>query len=68
MDLQLTGKRAIVTGASQGIGLAIAHALAAEGTDVVLAARSEDKLKAAAEQVAARSGRRAIAVPTDVTE
>ena len=67
MDLQLTGKRAIVTGASQGIGLAIAHALAAEGADVVLAARSEDKLKAAAEQVAARSGRRAIAVPTDVT-
>ncbi len=68
MDLQLTGKRAIVTGASQGIGLAIAHALAAEGVDVVLAARSEDKLKAAAAEVAARSGRRAIAVATDVTD
>jgi NAD(P)-dependent dehydrogenase (short-subunit alcohol dehydrogenase family) len=68
MDLQLAGKRAIVTGASQGIGLAIAHALAAEGVHVVLAARTEGKLKAAANAVAERSGRRAIAVPTDVAD
>ncbi|MDT7704485.1 MAG: hypothetical protein QOG20_92, partial [Pseudonocardiales bacterium] len=36
MDLQLTGKRAIVTGASRGIGLAVATTLAAEGADVAL--------------------------------
>jgi NAD(P)-dependent dehydrogenase (short-subunit alcohol dehydrogenase family) len=65
MDLQLTGKRAIVTGASQGIGLAIAHALAAEGVDVALAARTEDRLTAAAHAVAEKSGRRAITVPAD---
>ena len=34
MDLQLTGKRAVVAGASRGIGLAVADALAAEGADV----------------------------------
>ncbi|ASR01713.1 SDR family NAD(P)-dependent oxidoreductase [Gordonia rubripertincta] len=65
MDLQLTGKRAIITGGSKGIGLATAHALAAEGVDVVLAARTADTLKDAAEEVARRSGRRAIPVVTD---
>ncbi|MBL7491038.1 SDR family oxidoreductase [Frankia sp. AgB1.9] len=65
MDLGLTDKRAIVTGASQGIGLAIAHALAAEGVDLVLAARSADKLERAAEQVAERHGRKVFAVATD---
>jgi len=39
MDLELTGKRAIVTGGSRGIGKAVAAALAAEGCDVVVAAR-----------------------------
>jgi 3-oxoacyl-[acyl-carrier protein] reductase len=48
MDLELRGKNAIVTGASKGIGLAIAHALAAEGVNLMIAARSEEKLEQAA--------------------
>lgn len=65
MDLRLTGKRAIITGGSKGIGLAIAHALAAEGVDVVLAARTRDPLEKAAAEVAERNGRRAIPVVAD---
>ena len=48
MDLRLTGKVAIVTGASRGIGRAIAETLAAEGMKLVLAARSRDLLDALA--------------------
>ncbi|MDL9937788.1 SDR family oxidoreductase [Gordonia sp. ABSL1-1] len=65
MDLQLSGKRALVTGASKGIGLSIAHALAAEGVDVALAARDRETLEKAAAEVAERSGRRAIPIVAD---
>jgi len=51
VDLQLTGKRAVVAGASRGIGLAVADILAAEGADVVMVARHQDLLEAAAVQV-----------------
>jgi NAD(P)-dependent dehydrogenase (short-subunit alcohol dehydrogenase family) len=67
MDLQLAGKRAIVTGASRGIGYAVAAALAAEGADLVLVARDQAALDAAAERLA-RPGRRVLAVAADTTD
>jgi NAD(P)-dependent dehydrogenase (short-subunit alcohol dehydrogenase family) len=57
MDLQLQGKRAVVTGGSRGIGLAVARALLAEGTDVALAARDEARLAAAAAELGGGPGR-----------
>jgi NAD(P)-dependent dehydrogenase (short-subunit alcohol dehydrogenase family) len=65
MDLELTGKRAIVTGGSRGIGLAVARALAAEDADVALVARDKSALEIARESVAAESGRTVLAVSAD---
>jgi NAD(P)-dependent dehydrogenase (short-subunit alcohol dehydrogenase family) len=68
MDLHLRDKRAVITGASGGIGIAVAHALAAEGVDLVLAARTREPLEKAAAEVAEASGRRVHAVVTDVRD
>jgi NAD(P)-dependent dehydrogenase (short-subunit alcohol dehydrogenase family) len=65
VDLELEGKTAIVTGASRGIGKAIAHVLAAEGVDVALVARPSDSLEQAAAEISQASGRRVIAVSAD---
>jgi 3-oxoacyl-[acyl-carrier protein] reductase len=67
MDLGLRGARAVVTGASRGIGLAIADGLAAEGADVALLARGVAGLAAAAQQVG-RHGGRVVTRSVDVTD
>ena len=51
MDLGLRGKKAVVTGATKGIGRAIVDLLASEGCDVALCARSEDEVEAAVREV-----------------
>lgn len=66
MDLGLRGKVAVITGGSTGIGLAVAEGLAAEGVDLVLAARHADRVSDAAAKTAARFGVRAIGVSCDL--
>jgi len=58
MDLQLHGKTALVTGASQGIGRAIAKGLAAEGVDVCIAARRSALLEELTSEIVAAGGAR----------
>lgn len=66
MDMHLRGKVAVITGASIGIGLAIAQALAAEGVDIIMAARQADRLNDEAKAVAAKHGIKTLPVACDV--
>jgi NAD(P)-dependent dehydrogenase (short-subunit alcohol dehydrogenase family) len=68
MDLQLRGRRALVTGGSRGIGLAVARALAAEGVDVGIAARDTGRLEAAAADLRGASGRTIVPVGIDTAD
>src|SRR5689334_565667 len=63
---QIGGAAAVVTGAGRGIGAATAVALAQAGADVAICARTEDQLRAIAEQVE-QAGRRVLVVPADLT-
>ena len=67
MDLQLVGKRALVTGGSRGIGKAIARVLAEEGADVALLARDAQRLAQAAAELSSATGRRVVGVSGDTT-
>jgi NADP-dependent 3-hydroxy acid dehydrogenase YdfG len=62
----LDGRTAVVTGASAGIGAATCRQLAAAGANVVLAARSEDRLSTLADEIEADHGVETLVVPTDV--
>jgi len=68
MDLQLTGKRAIVTGGSKGIGKAVARALSAEGCDVVIASRTRETLEDAALEINSATGGRVVPITVDTGE
>lgn len=68
MDLQLKGKRALVTGASRGLGYATAKVLAQEGCRVVINSRDAEKITAAARKIAEETGAEVIPIPGDIAD
>ncbi|MFZ9552385.1 MAG: SDR family NAD(P)-dependent oxidoreductase, partial [Hylemonella sp.] len=66
MDLQLQDKTALVTGASVGIGRAIAKSLAAEGVHLAITARRADKLQELANEIVAAGGKPPIPIEQDM--
>ncbi|MFB5085709.1 SDR family oxidoreductase [Psychrobacillus sp. PGGUH221] len=68
MDLGLTGKVAIVTGSSKGIGLHTALQLVKEGAKVTLCARGEESLQEAADFIQQVTGEEVLVVPADITK
>jgi 3-oxoacyl-[acyl-carrier protein] reductase len=68
MDLGLENKVAMVGGASKGLGLAVARALAGEGAHVAIASRDEDAIERAAASINAAGGGRALAVSADLSK
>jgi NAD(P)-dependent dehydrogenase (short-subunit alcohol dehydrogenase family) len=68
VDLGLTGKKALVTGGSRGIGKAVAFELAREGADVVVGARDAALLAASASEISEATGRTVLPVAYDATE
>jgi NAD(P)-dependent dehydrogenase (short-subunit alcohol dehydrogenase family) len=68
LDLNLTGRKALITGGSKGIGLAVAKALAAEGCDLHLAARTQSELEKVADELRARYGVKVAVHPADLSD
>ncbi len=67
MDFELKGRKAIVCAASKGLGRGTAEALAAEGVDLVICARTKDVLDATAEHIRKSSGVAVTAIACDIT-
>lgn len=67
MDLGIKGRRAIVCASSKGLGLACAQQLAREGVDLVMIARGQEALEAAAQSIRAESGVKVTTVAADIT-
>jgi len=68
MDLELTGKTALVTGGSEGIGKAIAETFASEGVDVAICARRARPLENVAAAIAKTTGRKIVPIAADLTK
>ncbi|MBI0435762.1 SDR family oxidoreductase [Roseomonas sp. KE0001] len=68
MDLGLQGRRALVMGASKGLGRSIADALAAEGVAVAVSGRSQESLDRVAAELMALGAPQAVGIPADVAE
>jgi NAD(P)-dependent dehydrogenase (short-subunit alcohol dehydrogenase family) len=66
-QFDLTGKAAIITGGSKGLGEAMAAGLSSAGADVLITSRHEDEAETAAKQIADDFGRKAIGIKADVT-
>jgi 3-oxoacyl-[acyl-carrier protein] reductase len=67
MDLGMQGKKALVTGGSEGIGKAVTRALAREGVDVAICARRKEPLEQAAAEIAKATGRKIVPIAADMT-
>ena len=68
MDLNLTGKRAIVMAASRGLGYASAFALAREGCNLLICSRDEGRIRAAADAITRETGTRVVPICADVSD
>lgn len=67
MDLKLQGRKALITGASYGLGFACAQALAEEGAAVAICSRDQEKVKGAASQISELTGSKTLAISADLT-
>jgi 3-oxoacyl-[acyl-carrier protein] reductase len=68
MDLQLKGKTCLVTGASAGIGVGIARAMADEGATLAITARRQGRLESLADEIAEKTGTRPFVIVADLTQ